>query len=67
MNIDKLLNKSIDYIKESKYQEALILLNEAYEIENDNLEVLKNLALCYVNLDENEKALELFGCIIYKN
>ena len=44
MSIGELLNKSIDYIKEAKYQEALMLLNEANEIENDNLEVLKILS-----------------------
>ncbi|UKI41665.1 MAG: hypothetical protein L6V95_00945 [Candidatus Melainabacteria bacterium] len=60
MSIGELLNKSIDYIKVSKYQEALMLLNEANEIENDNLEVLKNIALCYVNLEENEKSFRVF-------
>ncbi len=54
------LDKSIELISEKKFEEAKEILEKLSLKEQGNLEVFKNLGLCYVNLEEFELALKAF-------
>lgn len=54
------LDKSIELISEKKFEEAKEILEKLSLKEQNNLEVFKNLGLCYVNLEEYELALKAF-------
>lgn len=66
-NIEELINLANAQISESKFEQALKTLNKAYEIDPHNNEVLKNLGLCYYNLQKNTKAQEFFTKAIGTN
>lgn len=54
------LDKSIELIAENKFQEAKEILEKITLKEPSNFDALKNLGLCYVNLEEFELALKAF-------
>ncbi|MDR2402106.1 MAG: hypothetical protein LBD32_01400 [Cytophagales bacterium] len=57
-----LMQRGNSYIKMKNYKDALIFFQRANEIEKDNGETLKNIAITHQKLGNNKKALE-----IYKN
>ena len=58
--LEELINLANQNIGESNFEKALKILEEAYQIDNQNNEVLKNLGLCCYNLQKNTKAQEYF-------
>lgn len=54
---NKTLETAINLIKESNFNEAKELLNQVIEIEPDNIEAIKSLGLCNVNLNLFDEAL----------
>ena len=57
-----LMQRGNSYVKMENYQDALIFFQRANEIEKDNAETLKNIAIVYQKLGNNKKSLE-----VYKN
>lgn len=58
--LEELIDLANKNISESNFEKAVGILEEAYEIDNQNNEILKNLGLCYYNLQKNTKAQEFF-------
>lgn len=58
--LEELINAANQNIAELNFEQAIKYLEEAYQIDNNNNEVLKNLGLCYYNLQKNTKANEFF-------
>lgn len=58
--LEKLLKESQEYFQKKQWQEALICLQEALEIEPDNYQCLKWQGFVFFNLKEWEKALQCF-------
>ena len=58
--LEELINLANKNIADSNFEKAMKVLEEAYEIDDKNNEVLKNLGLCYYNLQKNTKAQEYF-------
>jgi len=58
--LEELINLANKNIGDSNFEKAMKILEEAYEIDDKNNEVLKNLGLCYYNLQKNTKAQEYF-------
>lgn len=65
MKSEQLWNKAQNYIKESKFDKALVLLNQMLEIEPKNATVLSERAVIYFRLEDKELALkELDRCVL---
>lgn len=47
------------YMIEKKYTKASVYLDKALELANENITILNAQAVCYMNLEENEKVLPL--------
>ncbi len=58
--LEELINLANQNIADANFEKAKKLLEEAYQIDDKNNEVLKNLGLCYYNLQKNTKAQEFF-------
>lgn len=58
--LQELINQANEQIAEHKWEQALKVLNLAFELDKHNNEILKNLGLCYYNLNKNTKAQEFF-------
>ncbi|MEI8378199.1 MAG: tetratricopeptide repeat protein [bacterium] len=58
--LEELINLANQNIADANFEKAAKILEEAYEIDNQNNEILKNLGLCYYNLQKNTKAQEFF-------
>lgn len=58
--LQELINQANDQIAGSKWEQAIKTLNQAFELDNHNNEILKNLGLCYYNINKNTKAQEFF-------
>lgn len=50
------IEKAEEFKKEKKYKDALEHYKKAYEINSNNLEVVKGIALCYYELGDKESA-----------
>jgi len=64
---DKLIDDSLNLIKEGKFAEAKEILVSLYQDYPDEIEILKNLALCELNLKNPQKALEVFQKVLEKD
>lgn len=50
------VEKALDYYKKGEWQKAIDVFSSVLETETDNAEIYNNIALCYSNLGETEKA-----------
>ncbi|MCB9189258.1 MAG: tetratricopeptide repeat protein [Flavobacteriales bacterium] len=65
MDIAKTWEEAQNYIKESKFEKAKVLLDGALEIEPKNANLISERAVVYFHLGEKEKALkELDYCVL---
>lgn len=65
MDIAKTWEEAQNYIKESKFEKAIVLLDGALEIEPKNANLISERAVVYFHLGEKEKALkELDYCVL---
>lgn len=55
-----LMQRGNMYVKMENYQDALIFFQRANEIEKENAETLRNIAIVYQKLGDNKKALRVF-------
>ena len=60
-NLQEKLDKALDLINEDDFSGAQKLLNEILEVEPNNIEALKNLGLCEINLDNPPDAIKYFA------
>lgn len=58
--LEELINFANQNIADANFEKAIKFLEEACQIDNENNEILKNLGLCYYNLQKNTKAHEFF-------
>lgn len=58
--VQNLLDEANDLIQNNQFEKALATLEKAFDIEEQDNEVLKNMGLCYFNLKNNTKAQEFF-------
>ena len=49
------------FIKNKQYKESISIFEEILKVEPNNFQVLSNLAICYSNLNDNEKAIKLIN------
>ena len=59
-NLEIKIDKALDLINEENFIEAQIVLKEVLSQEPNNLEAIKSLGLCEVNLDNPPEAINLF-------
>ena len=64
---ENLIDNSLNLIKEGKFQEAKGILNSLFNDFPEDTEILKNLALCELNLKNPQRAVEIFGKVISKD
>ncbi len=57
----KLFNYGFDFMKKNKWQEALLEFEKTSSINPNNAPTFGNMAICYMQLNENEKAMDLFN------
>lgn len=63
-NLEELLKKSNDYIAENNFDMAIKALEKAYSIDDSNVDILKNLGLCYHKINQNTQAQEFFDKVL---
>ena len=61
------LIKALDLINEEDYTAAKAFLEEYLKHNENDIEALKNLGLCEVNLDNPTGAIEIFSKVIEKD
>ena len=59
-NLEQKLDSAVELINSDDFIGAQKVLKEVLEIEPDNLEAIKSLGLCEVNLDNPPEAINLF-------
>ncbi len=65
MDIAKIWSQAQNYIKDSKFEEALELLNKGIEIEPKNANLLSERAVVFFHLNDKERSLkELDYCVL---
>ena len=63
-NKENLINNALNLIKENNFSEAKKILEDLNKDFPNEIEILKNLALCELNLRNPQKALEVFKNVI---
>lgn len=54
------VDKAIEYYNKGEYQKAIDVFSSVLETCQDNAEIYNNIALCYANLDEYDKAEKFY-------
>ena len=54
------IDKAIELFKKREYSKAIDEFSKVLETEPDNAEIYNNMALCYMNLNNYEKAEQYF-------
>ncbi len=63
-NTEKELNAALDLINAERFTEAKAKLEKIISIDENNIEALKNLGLCEVNLDNPIEAIKAFARVV---
>lgn len=63
-NIEELLKKANDYIAENNFDMAIKILEKGLLNDNSNIDILKNLGLCYHKINKNTNAQEFFNKVL---
>ena len=63
-HVESLSNSSITYMVQKEYEKALIPLKKAEEIDAKDFIVLNNIAYCYKEMNQKEKAIEYYEKVI---
>ena len=59
-NLQEKMDKALDLINAENFVAAQAVLNQILEIEPENIEAIKNLGLCEVNLENPPEAIKYF-------
>ena len=63
-NMQEKLDKALDLINQDEFSNAEKILTEILSVEPQNIEVIKNLGLCHINLDNPIDAINYFKKVI---
>ena len=59
-NKKELINQSADLIAKGDFKGAAVILEKIYTDDEKNTEIIKNLGLCYINIENYQKAAAAF-------
>ena len=59
--IEDLLNKGTELLKKKDFEGASFVFQKALELDNNHVESLKSLGLCYVNLEQYDKVSDILA------
>ena len=66
-NTDNILNEALGYINKEEFEQAKSLLQKYLVSDPKNIEALKNLGLCEINLDNPLAAIDAFKQVVENN
>jgi CspA family cold shock protein len=65
-DVNKLYEKALDHIEKNNLEKALVLMQEAYSLDSESLEIMETLAVLYNLTDNIENAETLYKELIKK-
>ena len=64
---DYYYDKGLNFLNEENYEEALMYLDKAIDMEPNNLEYLNSKAICLYNLNSVDESIEYFDKVLEIN